>query len=332
MQGLLRLAGWGAAATGCRCCCVVIAANSSTRARAAVESPLAAVNGNPGSAKPRRRRPHKRPSSPGWPPTRATPPPDRDRALPRRRSRTAAGARRRARAQPGRRHRLDPETGGRNTARRAQPTATPAAAAAAAAEPPPKTAAAPPQTVPAEPAQASPRRSTTGAAERGKPPAAHPASRQHAELEAIRPRAAGVDIGGATISMACATLWNTISGQRTTTCSKACIRSWPCARTASRAPPSCGWSPGRSPTSRPPAGSARRSPPPSAICRLVTFEGQPLALSGAEPPRRPAGQGPAAGADDRALSADCPIGAARRHSRRRCKRPSFRPRGKPTGS
>ena len=182
------------------------------------------------------------------------------------------------------------------------------ATAAAAAEPPPKTAAVPPQTVAAEP---SPRRLRRRPSHRtGRAICRQPAG-SIPELEAIQARpAAGVDVGGATRFRWAAHALERDHAPTHSTCSKGCTRSWRCARTASRAPPSSGWSPDRSPTSKRPARICATLAAAKRYCRLAPFEGQPLALHVPEPPRRrrPPRRRPIG--TRRTLSADCP--AARR--------------------
>ena len=153
-----------------------------------------------------------------------------------------------------------------------------------AAVPPPKTAAVPAQTVaPAEPASASPPPASElpNRVPNMPPPGGMP------ELEPIQPRqAAGVDIGGAKDFDGLRTLWNAITSNHYGLFEGlhpiVAVRENSKSRTtelrlvagplmdveiASRICTTL--------------GAAKR------YCRLATFEGQPLALNGSEPPRRP---------------------------------------------
>jgi hypothetical protein len=171
------------------------------------------------------------------------------------------------------------------TQKQAATTSSPAAPPSppAAAEPPPKMAAVPPQTVaPNEPAPpaAEPNRPANA-----QPPAAMP------ELEAIPGRpAAGVDIGGAKDFDGLRTLWNTVSnnyadlfeGLHPIVAVRENNKSRGAELRLVAGPITDVDSASRICTT---LAAAKR------FCRLVTFEGQALALNGSDTPRRPAGKG-----------------------------------------
>lgn len=159
------------------------------------------------------------------------------------------------------------------------PAAPPSPPPPAAAEPPPKTVAVPPQTIaPAQPAPApvsEPSKTTTAP-----PPAAIP------DLEAIQGRpAAGVDVGAAKDFDGLRTLWNTITSNHFGLFDGlhpiVAVRENSKSRTAElrliAGPLTDVEIASRICTT---LAAAKR------YCRLVTFEGQPLALHGSEPPRR----------------------------------------------
>jgi len=277
MQGLLRLAGWGAAAT-VALLLVVITANSSTgrdrlsvafggvsgtreaeaaQAQAAQAAQIARLAANEN---------------------------DTRRLIEIVRSLASDRERLMARVNVLERS-LEDVTGSIKKQAAATPPVTPQPPPAAAAEPPPKTAAAPPQTIPAEPAPA-----VAPAAPPPAPPkqvASLPPAGSMPELEAIQPRAAGVDIGGATSFDGLRTLWNTIAAThydlfeglhpivavRENSKSRAAdlrLIAGPITdvETANRICTTL--------------AAAKR------YCRLVNFEGQPLALAVPEQNRRPA--------------------------------------------
>jgi hypothetical protein len=154
---------------------------------------------------------------------------------------------------------------------------------AAAAEPPPKTAAVPPQTVaPAEPASAPPPPAPPNRVASVPPAGGMP------DLEAIQPRpTAGVDVGGAKDFDGLRTLWNTITNNHYGLFEGlhpiVAVRENSKSRTAElrlvAGPLTDIEIANRICTT---LAAAKR------YCRLVPFEGQPLALHGTEPPRRPA--------------------------------------------
>ncbi len=206
MQGLLRFAGWGAAATAALLL-VVITANSST-GRDRLSAAFAGVNG------PREAEAAKAQAAQAAQIARLAANESDTRRLVEI-VRSLAGDRERLMARVNVLERsLEDVTGSIKKQAAMTPPAAPAAPAvtqppAAAAEPPPKTAAAPPQTIPAEPAPAS-----APAAPPPAPPkqvASLPPASSMPELEAIQPRAAGVDVGGATSFDGLRTLWNTIT-------------------------------------------------------------------------------------------------------------------------
>jgi hypothetical protein len=150
------------------------------------------------------------------------------------------------------------------------------------AEPPPKAAGAPPQTVAASGPAAVPT-----PPEKPKRVASAPAAVSVPELEAIPPRpAAGVDIGGATNFDGLRKLWTAITSSH-----HALFEGLHPIVTVHENSKS------RAAELRLVAGPLTDVDLASRICttlaaakrhcRLVTFEGQPLALHAAEPPRRP---------------------------------------------
>ena len=273
MQGLLRLSGWGVAATAALLL-VVIAANSySGRERLSVA--FAGVNG-----------------------TRAAEAAKAEAAQAAHLARVAAveGDNRRlteiVRSLAGDRERqltrmtmiersLEDVTG----SIKQQAATTPPAATQPppAAEPPPKTAAAPPQTVaPAGPASVPIPPQPPNRAASAPSPASIP------ELEAIPPRpAAGVDIGGAKDFDGLRTLWNAVTsnhfglfeGLQPIVTLRENSKSRAAELRLVAGPLTDVEIAGRICTT---LAAAKR------YCRLVPFEGQPLALHGTEPPRRPA--------------------------------------------
>ena len=193
MQGLLRFAGWGAAAA-VGLLLVVIAANSST-GRERLSTAFADVNGT------REAEAAKALAAQAAQIARLAANENDTRRL-MEIVRSLAGDRERLMARVSVLERnLKDVTGSIEKQAAATPpvapqptTTTPQPAAAA--EPPPKTAAAPPQTIPAQPAPVA-----ASAAPPPAPPkqvASLPPASSMPELEAIQPRAAGVDVGGAT--------------------------------------------------------------------------------------------------------------------------------------
>jgi hypothetical protein len=279
MQGLMRLAGWGVAATAALLF-VVIAANSGS-GRDRLSSAFAGVNG-----------------------THAAEAAKAEAAQAAQLARLAAneGDTRRlteiVRSLAGDRERLlarlatierglEDVTGSiHKQVASTPPAAPPSPPPAAAAEPPPKIAALPPQTVaPSGPAQAPPAPEPNRPAN-AQPPAAIP------ELEAIPGRpAAGVDVGGAKDFDGLRTLWNTISANYSDLFEG--LNPIVSVRENSKS---------RGAELRLVAGPITDIESASRICttlaaakrycRLVTFEGQPLALQGSDPPRRPAAKRP----------------------------------------
>jgi hypothetical protein len=279
MQGLLRFAGWGAAATAALLL-VVITANSST-GRDRLSVALAGVNGT------REAEAAKAHAAQAAQIARLAANESDTRRLVEI-VRSLAGDRERLMARVNVLERsLEDVTGSIKKQAAMTPPAAPAAPAvtqppAAAAEPPPKTAAAPPQTIPAEPAPAS-----APAAPPPAPPkqvASLPPASSMPELEAIQPRAAGVDVGGATSFDGLRTLWNTI----TATHSDLFEGLHPIVSVREN-------SKSRAADLRLIAGPLTDVETANHICttlaaakrycRLVNFEGQPLALT---PNRRPA--------------------------------------------
>jgi hypothetical protein len=290
MQGLVRLAGWGAAAA-VSLLLVVIAANSSV-GRERLSGAFAEVNGT------REAEAAKAQTAQAAQLARlATNENDTRRLI--EIVRSMASDRERLMARVGVLERnIEDVTGKLQKQPTATPPAPPAATPqaptaattpqpppAAAAEPPPKTAAAPPHTIPAEPSPAA-----APAAPPPAPPrqvASLPPASSMPELEAIPARAAGVDVGGATSFDGLRTLWNTITAThydlfeglnpivavRENSKSRAAdlrLVAGPITdiETANRI---CST-----------LAAAKR------YCRLVTFEGQPLAMVAPEAPRRPA--------------------------------------------
>ncbi len=279
MQGLLRFAGWGAAATAALLL-VVITANSST-GRDRLSVALAGVNGT------REAEAAKAHAAQAAQIARLAANESDTRRLVEI-VRSLAGDRERLMARVNVLERsLEDVTGSIKKQAAMTPPAAPAAPAvtqppAAAAEPPPKTAAAPPQTIPAEPAPAS-----APAAPPPAPPkqvASLPPASSMPELEAIQPRAAGVDVGGATSFDGLRTLWNTITATHNDLFEG--LHPIVAVRENSKS---------RAADLRLIAGPLTDVETANHICttlaaakrycRLVNFEGQPLALT---PTRRPA--------------------------------------------
>lgn len=282
MQGLLRLAGWGAAAT-VALLLVAVAANSST-GRERLSTAFAGVNGT------REAEAAKAQAAQAAQIARLAANENDTRRLIEI-VRSLAGDRERLMARVNVLERsLEDVTGSIRKQAAATPPVTPQPTATTAqpattVEPPPKTAAAPPQTVPAEPAPAS-----APAAAPPAPPkqvASLPPASSMPELEAIQPRAAGVDVGGATSFDGLRRLWNTITAThydlfeglhpivavRENSKSRAAdlrLIAGPLTdiETANRICTTL--------------AAAKR------YCRLVNFEGQPLALTVPEQNRRPA--------------------------------------------
>jgi hypothetical protein len=279
MQGLMRLAGWGVAATAALLF-VVIAANSGS-GRDRLSSAFAGVNGTQAAEAAR---------------TEALQAAQLARLAAnegdtRRLTeivRSLAGDRERLLARLATIERgLEDVTGSiHKQVASIPPAAPPSPPPAAAAEPPPKIAALPPQTVaPSGPAQAPAAPEPTRPAN-AQPPAAIP------ELEAIPGRpAAGVDVGGAKDFDGLRTLWNTISANYSDLFEGlnpiVSVRENNKSRTAElrlvAGPITDVESASRICTT---LAAAKR------YCRLVTFEGQPLALQGTDPPRRPGAKRP----------------------------------------
>jgi hypothetical protein len=282
MQGLLRLAGWGAAATA-SLLLVVITANSST-GRDRLSVAFAGVNGT------READAAKAQAAQAAQIARLAANENDTRRLVEI-VRSLAGDRERLMARVNVLERsLEDVTGSIQKQAATTPPAIPQAAPATpqppatAAEPPPKMAAAPPQTVPAAPAPAS-----APAAPPAAPPkqvASLPPASSMPELEAIQPRAAGVDVGGATSFDGLRTLWNTITATHYDLFEG--LHPIVAVRENSKS---------RAADLRLIAGPLTDIETANSICttlaaakrycRLVTFEGQPLALQG-EPPRRAA--------------------------------------------
>lgn len=164
----------------------------------------------------------------------------------------------------------------------AAPPAVPQPPPAATTAPPPKAAGAPPQTVaPSQPA------AVPTPPERPKRVASVPAAGSVPELEAIQPRpAAGVDIGGATNFDGLRKLWKAITsshhelfdGLHPIVAVHENSKSRAAELRLVAGPLTDVDLAGRICTT---LAAAKRH------CRLVTFEGQPLALHAPEPPRRP---------------------------------------------
>jgi hypothetical protein len=276
MQGFLRLAGWGVAATAALMF-VVIAANS-TSGRDRLSVAFAGING-----------------------TRTAEAAKADAAQAAQLARLAAteGDTRRlieiVRSLAGDRERLltrlsaiersiEDVTGSiqkQATVSSPPPPQPPVRPPAAASELPPKTAATPPQTIaPAEPAAAPP------APEPPNKVASVPPAAGVPDLEAIQPRpAAGVDVGGGKDFDGLRTLWNALTANHPGLFDGlhpiVSVRENNKSRTAElrliAGPLTDVESASRICTT---LAAAKR------YCRLVTFEGQPLALN--EPARRPA--------------------------------------------
>jgi hypothetical protein len=276
MQGLLRLSGWGVAATAALLFVVIAANSNSGRERLSVA--FAGVNG-----------------------TRAAEAAKAEAAQAAHLARVAAveGDNRRlteiVRSLAGDRERLltrmtmierglEDVTGSikQQAAAPPPPAATPPQPPPAA-EPPPKTASAPPQTVaPAEPASVPTPPQPPKRVANAPPPASVP------ELEAIQPRpAAGVDIGGARDFDGLRTLWNAVTtnhhglfeGLQPIVTVRENSKSRAAELRLVAGPLTDVESASRICTT---LAAAKR------YCRLVPFEGQPLALHGTDPPRRPA--------------------------------------------
>ena len=110
MQGLLRLAGWGVAATAALLLAVIAANSSSGQER--LSSAFAGRQTAPGQARSRARlTPTEQRSSHGWQQPKRDPPAGRNGAFAGRRSRAADDAHRLARAQSRGRHRFDQAAG-----------------------------------------------------------------------------------------------------------------------------------------------------------------------------------------------------------------------------
>jgi hypothetical protein len=283
MQGLLRLAGWGAAATA-SLLLVVITANSST-GRDRLSVAFAGVNGT------READAAKAQAAQAAQIARLAANENDTRRLVEI-VRSLAGDRERLMARVNVLERsLEDVTGSIQKQAATTPPAIPQAAPATpqppatAAEPPPKMAAAPPQTVPAAPAPAS-----APAAPPAAPPkqvASLPPASSMPELEAIQPRAAGVDVGGATSFDGLRTLWNTITATHYDLFEG--LHPIVAVRENSKS---------RAADLRLIAGPLTDIETANSICttlaaakrycRLVTFEGQPLALMVPSQNRRPA--------------------------------------------
>ena len=285
MQGLLRFAGWGAAATAALLL-VVITANSST-GRDRLSVAFAGVNGTREAEAARAQ------AAQAAQIARLAANENDTRRLVEI-VRSLAGDRERLMTRVNVLERsLEDVTGSIKKQAAMTPPAAPAASAvmqpppAAAAEPPPKTAAAPPQTIPAEPAPASVPAAPPPAPPKqvaSLPPASLPPASSMPELEAIQPRAAGVDVGGATSFDGLRTLWNTITATHNDLFEG--LHPIVAVRENSKS---------RAADLRLIAGPLTDVETANHICttlvaakrycRLVNFEGQPLALT---PNRRPA--------------------------------------------
>jgi hypothetical protein len=282
MQGLLRLAGWGAAATA-SLLLVVITANSST-GRDRLSVAFAGVNGTREAEAA-----HAQAAQAAQIARLAANENDTRRLV--EIVRSLAGDRERLMARVNVLERsLEDVTGSIQKQAATTPPVTPQAAPATtqpppAVEPPPQMAAAPPQTVPAVSAPAS-----APAVPPPAPPkqvASLPPAGSMPELEAIQPRAAGVDIGGATSFDGLRTLWSTITATHYDLFEG--LHPIVAVRENSKS---------RAADLRLIAGPLTDIETANSICttlaaakrycRLVTFEGQPLALMVPSQNRRPA--------------------------------------------
>jgi hypothetical protein len=269
MQGLLRLAGWGVAATAALLF-AVMAANS-TGGRERLSEVLAGVNGT------RAAEAAKAESMQAAQLARLAANESDTRRLTEI-IRSLAGDREKLLARLATIERgLNDVTSSIQKQAAAPPAAPPPPAAAA--EPPPKTAAVPPQTVAAAEPAASPSPPNR--------PASVPSAGNIPELEAIEARpAAGVDIGGARDFDGLRALWNTVTASHNGLFDGlhpiVAVRENSKSRTAElrliAGPLTDVEIAGRICTT---LAAAKR------YCRLVTFEGQPLAMQGTTPPRQP---------------------------------------------
>lgn len=289
MQGLLRFAGWGAAAT-VALLLVVITANSST-GRDRLSTAFAGVNGT------REAEAAKAQAAQAVQIARLAANENDTRRLIEI-VRSLAGDRERLMARVNVLERsledltgsLQKQSATTPPATPQPPTATPQQPQAAAAEPPPKTAAAPPQTVPAEPPSAAAPAAPPPAPPKhvaSLPPASLPPASSMPELEAIQPRAAGVDVGGATSFDGLRKLWDTMTATHYDLFEGlhpiVAVRENSKSRTADlrliAGPITEIETANRICTT---LAAAKR------YCRLVNFEGQPLALVAPDSGRRPA--------------------------------------------
>ncbi|HZO44454.1 MAG TPA: hypothetical protein VFB68_01095 [Xanthobacteraceae bacterium] len=289
MQGLLRFAGWGAAAT-VGLLLVAVTANSST-GRQRLSTAFADVNGT------REAEAAKAQAAQAAQIARLAANENDTRRLIEI-VRSLAGDRERLMGRVNVLERsLEDVTGSIKKQAAATPPVAPQAAPAttpqppAAAEPPPKTAAAPPQTIPAEPAPpaAAPAAPLPAPPKQvaSLPPASLPPASGMPELEAIQPRAAGVDVGGATSFDGLRKLWDTISathydlfeGMHPIVAVRENSKSRSADLRLIAGPLTDVETANRICTT---LAAAKR------YCRLVNFEGQPLALVAPEQNRRPA--------------------------------------------
>jgi hypothetical protein len=284
MKGMLRLAGWGVAATAALLT-VVIAANS-TIGRERLAEVLASVNGTAAAEAAKARAEQAAHLA-----RMATLESDTRRLV--EMVRSLAGDRERLMARISVLERgLNDVTGSIHKQQAAAPAPAPAnPAASTAAEPPAKATAAPPQT-------AAPAETGAPAAAAAPPPAAPPSQPPKRvasvaptagmpELEAVQLRAAGVDIGGATSFDALRTLWSTVTASYPDLFEG--LQPIVTVRENSKS---------RAADLRLIAGPLTDAESATHICtmlaaakrycRLVTFEGQPLALNAPAPPRQPA--------------------------------------------
>lgn len=276
MQGLLRLAGWGVAATAALLFVVIAANSNGGRERLSVA--FAGINGT------RAAEAAKAEAAQAAHLARVAAVESDNRRLTEI-VRSLAGDRERLLTRMTTLERSLEDVTGSIKQQASAPVAPPPAPQppAQAAEPPPKTAAVPPQTVaPAEPA------AVPIPPEKPNRAASAPAPGSVPDLEPIQPRpAAGVDIGGATSFDGLRKLWNAVTSNHYGLFDG--LHPIVTVHENSKS---------RATELRLVAGPLTDVEIASRICttlaaakrycRLVTFEGQPLALHGTEPPRRPA--------------------------------------------
>jgi hypothetical protein len=279
MQGLLRLAGWGVAATAALLLVVIAANSNGGRERLSVA--FAGVNGTRAAEE------AKAAAAQAAHLARVAAVESENRRLTEI-VRSLAGDRERLLSRMAMIERsLQDVTGSiKRQAAAAAPPAKPQPPPATIIAPPPKAAAAPPQTVAVSEPASVPALVPTPP-EKPKRVASVPAATSVPELEAIQPRpAAGVDIGGATNFDGLRKLWTAVTSSH-----RALFEGLHPIVTVHENSKS------RAAELRLVAGPLTDVDLASRICatlaaakrhcRLVTFEGQPLALHAAEPPRRP---------------------------------------------